>query len=154
MRQVLTIVSLLASALFGCTGENMPFVYKIDIPQGNIVSQEMVNQLERGMDKQRVIYVMGTPLLTDVFHQNRWDYVYSFKPGGGERTQRRISLYFENERLVRVEGDVKPASRLLKGVGTTSAQEPAPEDDTFMGDLRNQLGVETGDTSIPIPRGE
>jgi outer membrane protein assembly factor BamE len=81
-------------------------VYKIDIQQGNLVTQEMLDQLELQMPAQKVRFIMGTPLLVDVFHQNRWDYLYNFQPGGKERQQRRISLFFEDERLVRVEGDV------------------------------------------------
>lgn len=81
-------------------------VYKIDVQQGNLVSQEMLDQLELNMPSQKVRFIMGTPLVVDVFHQNRWDYIYNFQPGGKERQQRRISLFFENEQLVRVEGDV------------------------------------------------
>ncbi len=144
MRQVLTILSLLASALTGCTGKHVPFVYKIDIPQGNIVTQEMVDQLERGMDKQRVTFVLGTPLLRDVFHQDRWDYVYSLSRRGGKPERRRISLFFESDRLVRIEGDVKPADkhRMLQ------------EDDPFLRDLMQQLGVEGQDTNTPVRPGE
>lgn len=110
MRQVLIIMSLLASTLAGCTGKHIPFVYRIDIPQGNVITQEMVDQLQKGMDRQRVAYVMGTSLLVDVFHQDRWDYVYRLKPGRGKPTERRISLYFENDQLVRITGHVVPGA--------------------------------------------
>ena len=149
MRKVFTSILLLASTLAACTGANVPFVYKIDIPQGNIVTQDMVSQLERGMDKQRVTYILGTPLLMDVFHQNRWDYVYSFTPGGGKRQGRRISLYFENDRLVRIEGDIKPAETeglLTEDAATPSAQKRTGEN----GDLIYQLGVEAEEARKPI----
>lgn len=81
-------------------------VYKIDVQQGNVVTQEMLNQLQYNMPARKVRFIMGTPLVVDVFHQNRWDYLYSFQPGGDERVQRVISLFFEDDKLVRVSGDV------------------------------------------------
>ncbi len=85
-----------------------PGVYKIPISQGNIITQEMIDQLERGMTPRQVIYVMGSPLVRDPYHQDRWDYVFNYQPGGGERGQERVTLYFENDRLERMEGDFEP----------------------------------------------
>ena len=95
-----------------------PGVYKIDIQQGNIITQEMVDQLRPGMTKRQVTFVMGTPLVRDPFNQDRWDYVYSYQPGGGVRGQERITMFFENDLLVKFTGDFKP------GEGTT-ADTPA-----------------------------
>lgn len=83
--------------------------YKIDIQQGNVVTQEMVSQLKPGMTKSQVRFVMGTPLITDIFHKDRWDYVYRNAPGGRLEEERRVTLIFENDLLKRVEGDVTPA---------------------------------------------
>lgn len=91
------------------SAQDLPFVHRIDVQQGNVITQEMLAQLQPGMDKAKVRFIMGTPLIVDSFHTNRWDYVYSFQEGGGTRVQRRVSLYFEDDVLVRVEGDVKPA---------------------------------------------
>lgn len=94
---------------------NMPDVtstfspYRIDVRQGNLVTQEMVAQLKPGMTKDQVRFVLGTPLVTDVFHAERWDYVYRFQPGRGEIQQRRFTVYFEDGKLVRVAGDVVAA---------------------------------------------
>mgnify|MGYP001380276973 CR=1 FL=1 len=85
-----------------------PGVYKIPIAQGNIITQEMVDQLEPGMTPRQVIFVMGSPLVRDPYNQQRWDYVYNYQPGGGERGQERLTLYFENDELVRFEGDFEP----------------------------------------------
>ncbi len=85
-----------------------PGVYKIAIAQGNIITQEMIDQLEPGMTRRQVIFVMGTPLVRDPYDQDRWDYVYNYQPGGGERGQERVTLYFENEQLVRFNGDFEP----------------------------------------------
>ena len=85
-------------------------VYKVDVEQGNIISQQMIDQLEPNMNKRQVRYVLGTPLVVDVFHQDRWDYIYSFQPGGKFREQKRISVLFENERLVGLQGDFRPSN--------------------------------------------
>ncbi|HIE01276.1 MAG TPA: outer membrane protein assembly factor BamE [Thiotrichaceae bacterium] len=83
-------------------------LYKIDIQQGNWVTQEMLDKLELKMPKRKVHFIMGTPLIADVFQQQRWDYLYSFQAGGKSRQERRISLFFDdNQHLVRVAGDVK-----------------------------------------------
>ena len=87
---------------------DFPGVYKIGIPQGNIITQDMVDQLRPGMTKRQVIFVMGTPLVRDPFHQDRWDYIYSFQPGGGERGQERVSVFFDDDQLISLTGDFTP----------------------------------------------
>lgn len=105
-------LALCCSSLIACGGFGslqFPGVYKIGIPQGNIITQEMVDQLRPGMTKRQVIFVMGTPLVRDPFHQDRWDYIYSYQPGGGVRGQERVSVFFENDQLVRFTGDFVPS---------------------------------------------
>lgn len=80
--------------------------YRVDIRQGNYVSQDMVAQLKAGMTRDQVRFALGTPLVTDIFHADRWDYVYRFQPGRGPVQQRRLIVYFEADKLVRVGGDV------------------------------------------------
>lgn len=108
------IILLLSAGLSGCATDNgfwslnnLPLVYKIDIQQGNLITQNMVAQLQPGMDKDKVRLIMGTPLLEDTFHADRWDYIYSLQQGGAKREQRRIALYFEGDKLARIKGDVK-----------------------------------------------
>ena len=104
---------LLLALLTSCNGINsldFPGVYKISIPQGNIITQEMVDQLRPGMTKRQVIFVMGTPLVRDPFHQDRWDYIYSFQPGGGIRGQERVSVFFVDDLLVSFTGDFVPST--------------------------------------------
>ena len=83
--------------------------YRIEIQQGNFISQDMVAQLKPGMSKEQVRLALGTPLLTDIFHGNRWDYVYWREDAKGNREQRRVAVFFEDEKLVRVDGDVVAA---------------------------------------------
>lgn len=80
--------------------------FKIDIRQGNYVSQEMVAQLRPGQTRDQVRFILGTPLVADMFHADRWDYVYRFQPGRGEVQQRRLIVFFDGDKLVRVGGDV------------------------------------------------
>jgi outer membrane protein assembly factor BamE len=82
--------------------------YRPDIPQGNFVSQEMVAQLREGMTREQVIFVLGTPLLNDIFHADRWDYAFRYKKGNGEITNSRVSVFFEGNRLARYEGGNLP----------------------------------------------
>jgi outer membrane protein assembly factor BamE len=103
----------------------IPGVHKIDIQQGNVITQEMVDKLKPGMTKNQVKFVLGTPAIADAFHQNRWDYVYSLQPGGGERQQQRLTLFFDDDKLTRIEGDVKPAAAPSSPPdGPAEAREP------------------------------
>lgn len=85
--------------------------YKIDIQQGNVLTQEMVSQLKPGLTKDQVRFILGIPVLMDMFHANRWDYVYRFQKGGASTVEmRKFSTFFdESGRLVRVSGDVMAA---------------------------------------------
>lgn len=100
----LTLTSFLTLA--GCS---FPGVYKIDVQQGNVITQDMIDQLRPGMSTNQVRYVMGNPLVQDTFNPNRWDYIYSLKPGGHTRQQERISLLFNQQgQLIALAGDFKP----------------------------------------------
>ncbi len=101
---------LLFSLLTAC-GAGVPSLkpYKMDIQQGNVVTSKMLLQLRPGMTKSQVRYIMGTPLVVDSFHRDRWDYFYQMRQGGKIVEQRRVILEFEKELLVRVRGDVVPA---------------------------------------------
>ncbi len=114
MRTSARIQSLgLLLLLSGCSS----WVHRVDINQGNIVSQEMVNQLRPGMNRRQVTYLLGTPLLTDPFHDNRWDYVYSIEPNGEPREEKRITLVFERDELIQLEGDFRPGAAPEFGAG-------------------------------------
>ncbi len=102
---------LITGLITGCAKRSggsvkIPLVYRVDIQQGNVIDQSMINRLESGMSKAKVRFIMGTPLLMDPFHSNRWDYIYSLEPGDGEREQRRVSIFFNNDKLTHLEGDI------------------------------------------------
>ena len=88
--------------------ERLPFVYKMTVQQGNIVTEEMVDSLELGMTKRQVEFVLGTPLLTDFFHADRWDYTYTIRRGHADMEQRDLTLFFQDDQLARIVGDMRP----------------------------------------------
>jgi outer membrane protein assembly factor BamE len=79
------------------------------VQQGNVVNQESVSQLKQGMTKAEVRQVMGTPLLADAFHANRWDYFFSTAKGGRAQERTVLSLFFDQDKLVSITGDVRAA---------------------------------------------
>ena len=88
----------------------MPEPYKVTIQQGNAITQDMVTKLRPGMSKSQVRFILGTPPITDMFHVNRWDYVYILRQGREIKEERKLTLFFENDLLARVAGDVAPTT--------------------------------------------
>lgn len=106
-------IVLVATLLAGCGGvPTLPSVtpYKMDIQQGNVVTQEMVAKLKPGMTRQQVRFALGTPLVVDPFRTDRWDYVYLYEKAGRTTEQRHIAVIFKDDKLARIEGDVVPAA--------------------------------------------
>jgi len=100
----------LSLLLSGC-GNNFGFpgVYRIDVEQGNIVTIEMIDQLQPGMTRRQVRFILGTPLIEDTFHPDRWDYRYTLRNGIDTLEENRLTVYFEDDSLVKVVGDEVPA---------------------------------------------
>jgi len=88
-----------ALSAYGCQSELLT-VYKIDVQQGNALEVEPVNKITLGMTKEQVNFVLGSPLIVDSFHLDRWDYVYLFIPGYGEREHRRLTLLFDRDEVI------------------------------------------------------
>lgn len=85
--------------------------YRMEIQQGNFVSQEMVSRLKLGMSKDQVRFVLGTPLITDSFHADRWDYVFRRQKSNSRELERhRLAVFFEDGKLARIDTDVMPAA--------------------------------------------
>ncbi len=125
---------LLISALIilpGCSSWSMPRipgVYKIDIQQGNVIEQDMIDTLRPGMTKRQVRFVMGTPLLIDPFEPDRWDYVYSFQRGGGQRTQEQVALFFADDKLTHFTGHYRPTANQPAADSDENEREVDPEE--------------------------
>jgi outer membrane protein assembly factor BamE len=120
MKRILFFLPLLAA----CSGTpvitNVLSPYRMDVRQGNMVSQEMVAQLRPGLSREQVRFILGSPLVADMFHADRWDYVYRFQPGRGEVEQRVLTVFFQDNKLLRVAGDV-----VADDPGKAEAPKPA-----------------------------
>ncbi len=134
--RIFTIL-LAAIALAGCRqNPQLPAVispYRIDIQQGNVVTQEMVGKLKIGLTRSQVRYVLGSPLVIDVFHADRWDYVYLLQRQGKPDERRRLTVIFDGDKLTSLEGDVvlteklaEPELNVPKPPVTTAAPAPKP----------------------------
>lgn len=123
------VLAVLATGCSRWSTDDLPGVtpYRIEIQQGNFVTQDMVAKLKRGMSREQVRFVLGTPLVTDLFHANRWDYVFYRVRPNQPREDRRLSVYFENDRLARVEGDVVPKGAASKGTPERAAEGGAKQ---------------------------
>jgi outer membrane protein assembly factor BamE len=118
--------------------------YRIDVQQGNVVTQDMVSQLKPGMSREQVKFMLGTPLVADMFHANRWDYVYRLEHGTGGVEERKLTVFFDNDVLDHVAGDVVPktgdAAAGAKKDGDATSDKPAEEKKGFFARLRERLG--------------
>jgi len=106
-------------------------VYKLDINQGNYLSQDLVDKLKVGQSKQQVRFLLGTPLLVSPFRPDRWDYVYEFTRQGQVLEHRTFTVYFVDDKLARWEGDEMPASvaELNRQAAARTAGEQAWSDE-------------------------
>ncbi len=102
-------------------------VYKLDINQGNYITQDMVEKLKEGQNKQQVRLILGTPLLVSAFRDNRWDYLYEYTRQGKKIEHRKFSAYFVDDKLARWEGDELPVSAAqLNRIAADRALAPQP----------------------------
>lgn len=111
--------------------------YRPDVQQGNVVTKEMVDQLREQMTRDQVRFLLGTPLLTSIFHRDRWDYVYYLQRGKGDEKQlRRLVVLFKNDRLASFQSDRMPEEKMAdnlilgrnpKAVPQAPPKEPPPQ---------------------------
>lgn len=102
LRQIRIVLVFASITLLSNCGL-IPTPYKIDIAQGNKFDTEQVNQLKTGMTESQVKYLLGSPMIQDVFHEGRWDYVYHFKAGKGGVKKKHLQLFFEHGILKKIE---------------------------------------------------
>ena len=140
----LASVVVLATLVAGCAGTWKTYmpdiqqfgVYKLDINQGNYLTQDMVEKLRVGQPRQQVRQVLGTPLVTSAFHDNRWDYVYQYTRGGKRVEQRTFTVYFVDDKLARWEGDEMPPSVMdlnRAAANRSLGYMPSVDDKGFLG---------------------
>jgi outer membrane protein assembly factor BamE len=119
-----TALLLAAALMAGCSLKP----YKLDIQQGIVLDADMMGRLKEGMSRQQVGYVLGTPLLTDPFHANRWDYVYYTRKQGKLDKPKHLTLFFKDDKLARLESDYDPHPVLAPAAPAVApAAAPAPE---------------------------
>jgi outer membrane protein assembly factor BamE len=97
---ILIVVSVLPFFSAGCSSLSP---YKMEIRQGNYITPEMRQKIKVGMSRQQVTSVLGSPLVTDVFHANRWDYIYRFEEKSRLVEQQRLTIYFAGEFVTRID---------------------------------------------------
>ena len=102
------LIVLVGYCLIGCSNMQFPGIYRLPIEQGNIITQEMIDQLKPGMSRSQVEYIMGTPLIKDSFNEERWDYVYSLRRGNLKREQKSMTIYFDDDKMTSFSGDYEP----------------------------------------------
>lgn len=117
-RLLLACLPLLAACASSPDAPGLLTPYRIDVRQGNYLTPEMVARLKPGMTRDQVRFALGTPLVADIFHADRWDYVYRFQPGRGEAQQRRLTVFFAEDKLARFADH--------DAMATTAAAAPQP----------------------------
>jgi len=125
----LLAIAFCCAVLSGC-------IYRIDVQQGNYITQDMVDRLKAGQTKTQVRLALGTPLVQSAFRDNRWDYVYEFRRQGKLIEHRQFTVYFADEKLARWEGDEMPRSiaDLNKAAAErTLAKMPQADDPGILG---------------------
>jgi len=134
MRHML-FAAIIALLLSGCLS-----VYKVEVQQGNVVTQEMIDKLKPGMTPSQVRFVMGTPLIVDPFHQDRWDYYYYLRRSNETSGEsQRVTVVFKNDLLIAVQGNtrIKAGDLAIK----ESAAKPAPGDSPAKSDVNRLRGL-------------
>jgi outer membrane protein assembly factor BamE len=130
MRSLVILSFFLISCSFNnSVPEFLPDVYKMDIQQGNEIDSEMLLQLKPGMTKSQVRFVLGTPLIQDSFHNQRWDYIYEMRRGGVLIETRHVILNFEKDLLKNITGEVLPKNGKKSLINQKKLAKPSREQD-------------------------
>lgn len=133
---------LLAASLVGCSSFRFPWVHKINVQQGHIITQEMVDQLKIGMTKRQVRFVLGNSLVPNTFNDDRWDYPYSVRKGSdGEIKSYLFTVYFADDKLARYEGDYLPGAAPLSG----------EKSERYLEDSKRDMPLPTNVEETPVP---
>jgi outer membrane protein assembly factor BamE len=121
-------LGVVAMALSACGTTNWGLPYRSDVQQGNWITSEQVAQLQKGMTRDQVRFILGTPTLQDIFRSNRWDYPYFNKPGYGKTQERKFTVFFVNDVLDHWVGDKQPDRQPFQKADT--GMTPAGKADT------------------------
>ena len=136
------ILTLLVLLLFAGCSSVPSLLYKIEIQQGNVITQEMVDKLKPGMTRSQVRFALGSPMISDAFHDNRWDYVYRLEQKGRLVEQRKLTVFFEDDKLVRTDGSFSPSVAFAR----PQSVEPPAE---YVSPVEPALPVVKEESSVP-----
>lgn len=123
------MVSAVALTLSACGTTNWGFPYRADIQQGNWITAEQVAKLQKGMSREQVRFILGTPSLQDIFHSNRWDYPYYNNPGYGDPQERKFTVWFKGDVLDHWAGDPQPDRQPFQKSDTGMNERSSAADD-------------------------
>lgn len=140
---VFRVVSLLlvVGMLSACSVVDKITPYKMDIQQGNMVNQEMLAKLKPGMTKSQVRFTMGSPLITDAFHTDRWDYVYRFQKAGKLTEDRHVTLFFEGDTLKQIIKDIAIAAPDAPQEKPAADAAPVADEKGFFSRILEKVGL-------------
>jgi outer membrane protein assembly factor BamE len=105
------LLILFTILLVSCSSFRFPGVHRINVQQGNVISQAMVDKLKPGMTKSQVRFILGNPVIDDSLNRDRWDYIYTMQVAGGEHSQRILIVHFREDLLSYFEGDYLPSDQ-------------------------------------------
>ena len=105
---ILLIITL-GALLTACSNLQFPGVHRINVQQGNVITQQMIDKLRPGMTKSQVRFVLGNAVIDDSLNIDRWDYIYTLSIAGGDQMKTKLSVYFLDERLSYFVGDFIPS---------------------------------------------
>jgi outer membrane protein assembly factor BamE len=134
---IITCFSLLL--LNACSLTDWRLIHRIDIQQGNVISQDALNQLKPGMTRRQVQFVIGSPMIADVFHQDRWDFVYRLETGTGEVSTEQLTVFFEDDTLTRISGTMRPQETAETAPATQQVTLVVPPEERVPPGLLNRF---------------
>jgi len=146
MRFVLKLILILIfiNLIGGCSKLQFPWVYRIFVQQGNFIESDMIEQLEVGMTPEQVRYIMGSPMIADTFHPDRWDYYFTLRRGDKQYNEYHFTVLFENGKLASWEGDYDKAE--VKGASAAKLNEEVREE---IEDKKKSKDFKQGGDAIP-----
>jgi outer membrane protein assembly factor BamE len=121
------ILACLVQAACSMPNFRLPRLHKVTIQQGNVITQRMIDQLEPGLTRSQVAFIMGEPIYRNTFDDSRWDFLYSVEIPGTYREQRRLTVYFDGDVMTHFDGDYAPTAITPPDVPEELVEDPTEE---------------------------
>jgi len=140
------VIAIVAALVVGCSW--FPKMHRVTVQQGNVMTQDMVDQLKPGMTRRQVAFIMGEPVVRNSFNPNRWDYVYTILVPNVGTQNYRLSLFFEEDTLAFFTGDFAPSSATKAGDAITAEAPEGPEAIEDPGAIEEQGATEDAASDV------